>query len=618
MDYAKTARELLPLLGGRENIKTVTHCMTRLRFVLKEESQVDDGKIKAVKGVMGIARKGGQYQVIIGNDVSVCFAEFSKLSDFGNASATEGAPAEKKKITPAGVVNGIIDAIAGSIAPVLPAIIGCGMVKLLITILDLAGVSAELPTYQFLSAMGDAAFYFLPLLIAMSAADKFGCSRPLTVTLTAVLLHPTFNAQIAEGSSSFLGLPVTAATYSSSVLPALLIAWVFSKAEPTLDRYMRGWVKTIFKPMLVLVIGAPVAFVILGPIGAVLGDGMAYGLAWMQNTAGWLAIGLLSAFMPLIVMAGMHYALIPNCLSTLGLSGFETLLGPTMLASNMAQASASAAVALRTKNRELKSVSFTSAVSAFVAGITEPAVYGVTMRLKRPLAASMIGSGCAGLFAGIVGLQNYALVTPALVALPQFISAELPMNFVYALITLAISVIVTFVLTLVFGWEDPAEEKDSAEETAVIHIPENVIAAPLSGEVKDLSACEDEVFASGTMGRGVIIEPSEGKVYAPCDGKIENFFETKHAIGILATNGAELLIHVGMDTVSLNGEGFTAHAKTGDHIRVGQLLLEFDMELIRSKGLPLTTPVIITNSDTYGELTFETGGVRHGEALITL
>lgn len=375
MNYGETAKELLKAVGGPENIRTLTHCMTRMRFVLKNESAVSDETVKAIPGVLGAARKGGQYQVIIGNDVTQCYQEFMKLGSFGQNGEEPTENKKKEKLSVKGIVNGIIDAIAGSIAPILPAIIGCGMVRLVVTILDLLNVSAELPTYQILTVIGDAGFYFLPILLAASAAEKFKCSKPLAMTLAAILVHPTLVSMLAEGSTTFLKIPVTAATYSSSVIPVLLITWVLGKIEPVMDRYLKGWAKTIFKPLLILIIGAPIALIILAPVGTFLGDGLAWILTWMQDKAGWLTIGLLSAFMPLVVMAGMHYALIPNCLTTLGLYGFETLLGPTMLASNFSQAAASAAVAVKSRNKEMKALALTSAVSAFVAGITEPALY---------------------------------------------------------------------------------------------------------------------------------------------------------------------------------------------------------------------------------------------------
>lgn len=602
MGYGDTAASLLKEIGGEKNIVSVTHCQTRMRFVLKNESAVKDDAVKAIAGVIGVARKGGQYQVIIGTEVADCYGEFVKLGNFDSGQGTEEK--KEKRITPASVVNGIIDAIAGSLAPILPAIIGCGMVRLAVTILNLFQVSPELPTYQILVAIGDAAYYFLPILLAASAAKKFACSQTLAMTFAAILLHPNLTAMFAEGGVTFLTLPVGAATYSSSVIPALLMTWLLSKAEPVLDKYMKGWVKTIFKPALLLLVGAPICLIVVAPIGSFLGDGLALILTTLQAKIGWLLIGLVSAFMPLIVMSGMHYALVPNCITTLGTYGFETILGPTMLASNFSQASASAAVALKSRNKELKAVAFTSAVSAFVAGITEPALYGVTMRLKKPLIASMIGSGAAGLFAGIVGLQNYGMVAPAMISVIQFVSTDVKRNLLYALITILISVTVTFILTLALGWEDPVDEADQmetedagVEDSGTDHADMGlVITSPLVGNVVPMDQVNDETFASGMLGAGVAIMPSVGKLFAPFSGTVNSIFDTKHAFGLISDSGIELLIHVGLETVTLKGRGFSPAVTPGQKVKRGELLMEFDLDMLKREGFDPITPVIVANS----------------------
>ncbi|WP_314723471.1 PTS transporter subunit EIIC [Enterocloster bolteae] len=456
-DYSKTAGKLIDELGGKKNIRSVTHCMTRLRFVLEDEAAADDESVKKIPGVMGVTKQGGQYQVIIGNDVTVCYQEVLKA---GNFSVTEGEKVqkEKKKFTVKGWINSVLDMVSGSVTPLLPAIIGCGMVKLLLIILDLFHISDSLPTYQILNAAADSAFYFLPILLAWSASKKMNCNSVLAITIVAVLVHPNITALLGEGSASFLRIPVTSATYSSSVLPALLSVWFLSKIEPIADKIFKGWMHTVLKPLVILLICVPVSLTILAPLGTLIGTGLAVVLNFMQSKAGWLTLGLYSAAMPFVVMSGMHYAVFPYVLSNLGTLGYDMLQLPAMLCSNLAQASASLAVAIRTKNKDLKAVASASAVSAATAGITEPALYGVTMRLKRPLIASIIGSGVAGLFGGIVGLKAYAFLTPSLLALPIYISSQNVYNIIYAVTACVISIVVTFVLTLVLGWEDPAGE----------------------------------------------------------------------------------------------------------------------------------------------------------------
>lgn len=622
MDYGKTAERVIRELGGKENIESVTHCVTRLRFVLKDDSVVDDEKVKKIKGVLGIMKKGGQYQVIIGNEVSVCYKEVIRIGGFSSdVKADENKP--KEKLTPKSVVNGVLDAISGSISPILPAIIGGGMIKLICSILGLVGVPAENMTYQLLSVLGAAPFYFLPLLLAYSASKKFGCSTPLAMGIIGVLVHPNLITLLAgDLPVTFLKLPVYSETYSSSVIPAILICWVLSYVEKMVDKITPGWTKTVFKPTLIMLIMLPLSLVVLAPIGAFCGNGLQFALNWLNSRASWLTMMIFSAAMPFIVMTGMHHAFVPGCLSDLASNGFDTLLIPAMLASNLAEGAATLAVALRSKNSDLKAVSGSAAASALIAGITEPALYGVTLKYKRPVIAACIGAGCSGLFIGLVHLKAYVYATPAFISIVQFISPDGGKNFIYALIAAAITIVVTFVMTLVLGWDDPVEEADEDEEetaseptttTAPAKIEsKTVIEPPVPGKVIPLEQVNDETFASGILGKGIAIEPSEGKVYAPFDGTCENVFPTLHALGLVADNGITLLIHVGLETVGLEGKPFKAHVKAGDRIQKGQLLLEFNIEEIKNSGCETVTPVLVANEAEVGTVTVENGNIIIG------
>ncbi|MDD3219804.1 MAG: beta-glucoside-specific PTS transporter subunit IIABC [Lachnospiraceae bacterium] len=626
MDYAKTAAQVLEAIGGKSNVVSATHCITRLRFVLKDESGIDDEKVKGIKGVMGVMRKGGQYQVIIGNDVAVCYTELAKLGDFDDGKSKVEEVKVKQKFTFKGWVNSVLDTIAGSMTPILPAIIGCGMVKLVIVLLDLFHVSSELPTYQILTVVGDTGFYFLPLLLAYSASKKMKCSPILALVIVGVLIHPSMISMLDAGGVTFLKLPVTSATYTSSVIPALLSVWLLSKLEPIAERVFKGWMHIVLKPLVLFLVCAPITLLILAPMGMWIGTGMALVLNWAQDKAGWLTLGVYSALMPLVVMSGMHYAVVPYVLSNLATLGFDTLQLPAMLASNLGQAAASAAVAIRSKNKDLKAIASASAVSAATSGVTEPALYGVTLKLKRPLIASMIGSGMAGVVGGFFGLKGYAFVTPSLIAMPMFISSEYAMNIVYACVVAVISVIITFVMTLILGWEDPVDEdeettvstEDDIEKTVVEQVNENgvqIISSPVKGKIIPLEQVNDETFSSGMMGHGIAVEPTEGKVYAPFDGECEMMFETLHAMGLTSNSGVSILIHVGLETVGLNGKPFTAHVNSGDKINKGQLLLEFDMEAIKAAGCETVTPILVTNEDEVGEVTIENGSIIIGGNL---
>lgn len=601
-DYKKTARCILELIGGEKNVKSLTHCQTRLRIALVDNSRVDDGKVKGIPGVMGVVRRGEQYQVIIGNEVQECYKEICKLGSFGNKSEER----KKEKFTLKSWGNSVLDMITGSMSPVIPVILGCGMVKLLLIIMDLTGVSSALPTYQILTIIGDAGFYFLPLLLAYGAAKKMDCSPMLAVTIVAVLIHPNLISLLSESDASFLWIPVTAASYSSTVIPALLSVWFLSKTEPLVDKICRGWTKTVFKPTLLLLICVPVSLIVLAPLGAVIGDGMAYVLNFMQAKAGWLTLGIYSALLPFVVLAGMHVALFPYIFGNLGTLGYDVLQLPAMLAYNLSQGAACAAVAIRTKHKDLKAVATTSAVSAMVAGISEPGLYGVTMRLRKPLYASMIGSGVAGVVIGLFQVKAFTFSNPSLMAIFMYASPEYGSNIIYALIAAGVSVVVTFVMTLIFGWDDPNEAEEALvgkDKEGSGTLKEYAMKSPVIGGMIPLSEVKDETFSSGMLGQGFAVNPAVGKVIAPFDGTVEALFPTNHAIGLKSADGmVELLIHVGIDTVELNGEGFQGHVKQGDTVKQGDLLVEFDIDAIHKKGYDTVVPVIISNTAEFTEI----------------
>ncbi len=454
MDYADTAREILAQVGGKANIVSVSHCMTRLRLTLKDESIVNDDAVKSIKGVVGIMKKAGQYQIVIGNEVAKCYQELMKLGDFGSGSSGSAPAPAAKGGNPVSIV---LDAISGSMAPVIPAIIGAGMIQVLNIILGWF-IPAENETMQLMSVIGNTAFYFLPVLVAYCAGRKFGANPILVTAVVAILIHPNFVALTgAEGGIHFLGLPVTNFDYSSSIIPAILTALAMSYIERLVDRITPSFTKNFLKPMLIILISTPIAFLILGPLGSFIGNILASILVAIQSHVSIAAYIIMAAAMPFIVMTGMHWAFIPVVFAALETPGGETLMLPAMLISNVAQGAACLSVAFKSKNGGLKQLAFSSAVSALFAGVTEPGLYGVTMRLRRPLAAVCIASGITGLFAGIMHVSASSFASPSLLALPIFVSAQSASNFVMAIATAAISIVLTFVLTWVMGFEDPKD-----------------------------------------------------------------------------------------------------------------------------------------------------------------
>ena len=603
MDYSATAKNILKEVGGESNIVNVSHCMTRLRLTLKDESIVKDERIKAIKGVVGVMKKAGQYQIIIGNEVGKCYNEFLKLRKFGDQAGS--AQMVKRGGNPFSL---ILDAISGSMSPVIPAIIGAGMVQVLNIILGWF-LPAESATMQLMSVIGNTAFYFLPVLVAFSAGRKFGGNPFLVTAVVAILIHPNFVALTgAEGGINFLGIPVTSFDYSSSIIPAILTAWVMSYIEKLVEKITPAFTKNFLKPMLIILVSTPIAFLLLGPLGSFIGSGLAAALVFVQAHASIAAYIIMAAAMPFIVMTGMHWAFIPVVFGALATPAGESLMLPAMLISNLAQGSACLAVAVKSKNSGLKQTAGSSGVSALFAGVTEPGLYGVTMPLKRPLAAVCISSGITGLIAGLMSVSASSFASPSLLALPIFVHAEKANNFAMACVCAAIAIVLTFVVTWLMGFEDPADktesggspESDDVKSSQFVKAQE--IGAPLTGKTVPLGQVKDDTFATGVLGRGIAIEPAEGKVYAPFDGKVETVPDSHHALGLCSDTGIELLIHVGLETVRLEGKHFICHVTEGQRIRKGELLLEFDLKAIRTEGFDTVTPIIVTNADDYAEI----------------
>lgn len=547
--------------------------MTRLRFTLKDESIVDDEAVKKTKGVMGIMKKGGQYQIIIGNDVGNVFNELNKLGNFSNEVKEVPAKSNEKK----NIFTMLMDTISGIMAPVIPAIIGAAMIKVLLTLLPMIGVlSTNGQTYQLLSVIGDGAFFFMPVLIAISASKKFGTNMYYAASIALIMLHPNLmtlmnTAHDAGQTVKFLKyIPVTYASYSYSVIPIILAVYSLRYVERFVDKITPVVTKNFLKPMLVVLIEAPIALIILGPLGAICGNGLSTVVYAIHDKLGFIAIGLVAGVYPFVVMAGMHHAFTPIKLGMIATTGYENFICIGELCSNMAQGAASLAVALRSKNKDFKQIAGSSAFSALFAGITEPALYGVTLRLKRPMLGACIGGAVGGLVGGFFQMKCFGIAT------------------------------------LIIGFEDIVDEDDDLdfveESNAQLLDNEISITSPVEGKVIPLTEVKDPTFSQEILGKGAAIIPEKGVVYAPFDGKVDAVFETGHALGLVSEDGVELLIHVGIDTVNLKGKYFTPKKKSGDTMKKGDILLEFDIDKIKADGYDVTTPIIISNTEQFAKV----------------
>ena len=626
MDFEKLADIILKGIGGEENIAGFTHCATRLRFTLKDESVADEEALKNTKGILGIAKSGGQFQIIIGNEVPKAYGAIQgKMKGSAVGEKEQKILPKKMKIS-----ERIFDFVSAIFTPVLPAIIGAGLVKSVLAVAVLLGADTESMTYYFLNFIGDAPLYFLPVMLAFTAAKKLGCNQFLAVSIAGAMLHPNYTALITDAYSihfsSFLGIPVTLASYSSSVIPVLLMVFALKYMEAFLEKVLPKMVKFFFKPLLCLIIVAPITFIVLGPIGFVVGVGISTALNMLNTYAGWLVPTIIGAVYPLMVTTGMHYGLVPFMMQSLAAEGFETIAGPGNLPSNIAQGAASLSVAIKTKKKELKQTAFTTGVTA-VLGITEPALFGVTLKYKKVLACVMLGGGIGGFYAGIMGVKCFSFCSPGLLSLVAYIGPDGWLNLIHSCISMIIAFAVTFAAVWLWGYKEEDTDdsgtenvqegkKASAEENV---LPSEGIASPVNGKAVPLSEVPDPTFAEEMLGKGAAVDPSEGRFYAPVSGTISTVFPTKHAIGITGDKGEEILIHVGLDTVQLDGKYFETAVSEGQHVEAGTLLLTCELEKVREAGYKIITPVIVTNPEDYPAVSLaRSGEIKAGERLISL
>lgn len=638
MDNKKLALDILEHVGGEENIQTVTHCATRLRMTLRNNQKANKDAVNNLDGVISVITQNGQFQIVIGNNVNQVYKSLLDQTNLDQRSDSDVKTNDSANDQ--GRVAKVLDIISGIFVPIIPVLAGSGMLKAFLIILSFVGwLNPETQTYQLLNIISDAGFYFLPLLLAHSASIKFKTHPYVSMAIGGVLLHPSFQAMIqtakeTSGSIELFGLPVGLVSYSSSVIPIILVIWALSYIEPVVDRIVPSVLRIFGAPFIIFLLVSPIALIVIGPLGAYLGDGLAFVLGWIDGYASWLIPTIVGAFTPLLVMVGMHYALVSVGINSLANSGFESIAGPGMLVSNIAQGGAVLALSLKTKDKKMKSLSLSTGISAIL-GITEPALYGVQLQNRRTLISAMIGGGVGGLFLGVMRVVRYVQVPPSIIGLTGFIGGEGLSNLYFAIIGSIIAFIVGFMMQLILGmdkketsrleqvtndFDEEIEKTENNTDNEVRKLDKPMtVNAPLKGQAVQLSEVPDEVFASGALGQGGAIKPSDGKVYAPFDGEITAQFPTNHAIGLTSNEGVEVLIHCGLETVSLNGEGFTVHVQQGQSVKTGDLLLTMDLDYIRTHDLDTITPIIVTNTDQYHQVDLVVENiVQHGEDFIVI
>lgn len=638
--YDGLARIIIQNVGGRDNIVSLTHCITRLRFKLKDESKAQTDVLKSTDGIVTVIQSGGQYQVVIGNhvpDVYAVVCEHAHIS--GDAAVAEEAAGKMS------VGARIIDFVSGVFQPSLGALAAAGIIKGLLALwVFIAGLNGTDPTgtgvYQILNAVGDGFFYFLPFVLAFNAAKKLKMNQFTAMAIAAALLYPNMTAltngeilgTVLEGTSfsmnyytTFFGIPVIfpPSGYGSSVVPIILALFVAAPLENTLKKILPDTIKVFFAPFFTMVVMAPLTYLVIGPVSAVICNalGIVFGAMFNIPVVGGLVAGVvIGAFWQVLVIFGLHWSLIPLAMMNYSTLGNDYILA-TSFAASFAQTAVVLAMVLKTRDQKLKQIGIPAIVSG-ICGVTEPCIYGVTLPKKKPFVISCVAAAIGGGLIGFTASKTYTMGGLGIFGFTNFINpAEKGMaalhSLIWSVVAVLISMVIAFLVTM-FTYKD----NDTTAKKTEDKLPEGkgeVIASPMEGKVIPLSEVADAAFSSGALGQGLAIEPVNGKVYAPVNGVVETFFQTGHALGIKSEKGAEILIHFGMDTVKMDGDGFTAKVSQGQAVKKGDLLLEVDIEKVKAAGYSIVSPVIISNTEDYADvIPSDAKNIAVGNDAITL
>ena len=624
-DYGKLALDVIRLVGGKENITSAARCATRLRLVLKDTPEDAEEKIKALPGVITVVQKQGQFQVVIGNHVGDVFEVVSRELRLEEKEGDQ--PAQKESL-----LNRLLQMMSGVFAPICYILAAGGLIQgVLIIVSMLAPSVAETGAYQIFDMISWTPFTFLPVLIAITASRHFKCNTFIAVACCLALVNPTWTemaGRIAEGESiKFLFADLTEITYTSSVLPPLVLIAILAVLERFLNKHLPDVIKPLFTPLICLAAMVPLTIVVVGPVIQGVSNAVAAGYNVLYALAPPIAGAVVGGFWEVIVIFGIQWGMVPIVVANFAQNGCDSIQVFIQIAV-VSQMAAAFGVFLKTKEKSLKANALSSGITA-IFGITEPTIYGITLPRKKPFVYACICAAAGSIVAALFGSMNYVYAgLPGLVSTVNAISLEHPNSFIGCMAGCAVAVIGTIALIMIFGYEakkaEPVLDKTAAQ-TRTIDMgqePEEsrkfFVYSPLKGEIKSLKEVNDPTFSEEILGKGLAILPEEGKLYAPFDGEVTSLFDTKHAIGLSCAGGAELLIHIGLETVGLGGRYFEAKAAVGDKVKKGDLLIEFDLEEIR-KEYDTITPVVITNVEDFTEILQEKeGAVEPGELILTV
>ncbi|SFL89663.1 beta-glucoside-specific PTS transporter subunit IIABC [Salibacterium qingdaonense] len=624
-DFQSLAGSIIENVGGEENVQSVYHCATRLRFILHDNEKADKQTVDDLEGVLQVVESGGQFQVVIGNEVSDVYKAITKTTSLGEESSGGGGNEEKGSL-----FNRAIDIIAGIFTPILGALAGAGIFKGLLAVLESTNLLAtDSGTYQILNAASDSLFYFLPFLLAVTAARKFEGDPYVALVIAGALFYPdliTFGEE--QGTMSFLGIPVIMADYSTSVIPILISIYIMSKFQGVLNNWLHSSIRMFFTPLILLLVMVPLTLAAFGPVGTVISGWLADGYTFVFDLSPVIAGIIMGVFWQVLVIFGLHWGFVPigiNNISVYGEDTFSAIIAPAVFA----QAGAALGVWLKTRQTGVKAIAGPAAISGLF-GVTEPAIYGINLRYKRPFVLGAAAGGAGGAIVGLSGATALAVGLPGLTTLPIYFGE----GFALFCVAIAVSFVLAAVLTFFFGYSDArdgGDEEDTKSSTsgsqdtdektpsAAGSESQHTISSPLEGAVIPLGEVNDAAFSSEALGKGVAVIPVSGKLYAPADGTISTVFPTKHAYGLTTEAGVDILMHIGLDTVQLDGQHFTSHVQQDQVVKKGELLAEFDVEGIKNNSFDIATPVIITNSGDYYDILGDTdGNVTPGDPVLSI
>ncbi|WP_117169965.1 beta-glucoside-specific PTS transporter subunit IIABC [Paraliobacillus sediminis] len=608
MNYSQLAEKIMLYVGGEENVSLLHHCTTRLRFKLIDKSKADQQALQKLLGVIQVMESAGQLQIVIGNDVNEVYRKIEKNSTLGDRIRTETY--EKTSI-----LNYLIDIISGIFTPLLGAMAGVGILKgILILLLAFNGLKEDSGTYQVLYAASDSLFYFLPLILGITAARKFGADPYVAFVVAGALVYPDLITTYESGVAlTFLSLPIYLTNYATSVIPIILTVFVMSKIEPILNKIFPSAIKTFFTPLVLIATMVPLTLLAFGPFGNFVSGWLAEGYSWIYSNSTVVAGIVMGSSWQILVMFGLHWGIVPIAVNNLSQFGSDTLTA-MLTPAIFAQAGAALGVFLKSRKKQVKSIAGPAAIAGLF-GVTEPAIYGITLRYKKPFIIGCFAGALGGAIAGISGASSSSLAVPGLASLPVFFGQ----GFTLFLLAVAISFISATVLTYFFGYQDETNEQVATNHQTERAIKNITIASPFNGALLPLEEVPDEVFASGVVGKGIAVVPIDKKLYAPVTGVVSSVFPTSHAIGFTSEEGVEVLIHVGIHTVQLGGEYMEVFVKQGDLVEQGQHIATIEIENITACGYDIITPILVTNTGEYTDvLPIEEDNIMVGERLITV